>query len=408
MLTLPPIRVDIAGRSIYTQPIRIYAAFKDEMPRTERYRLEWEQVPSVLKTGEEVELTLGIIDRKGPDTQALLGASPQPGNSGRMSYGLAVPENALLEALPLSEADVKGGVFSRYRLIPLSGSQVVIDTVPVPWEGLVLSLPPLSIPILSPQPGDGSISGAPFQKVMGDNEKPLASHVASEVFPWPPPVGAGERFLYALFGSSYDQAEAAVRGLWEQDKQAEALAMLRRIERDSSAGPLFVLRRRAMEEALAIPNTLDEQWRPWRVLLVLFLGISVLLLGVGAFHIFKNISAVTSGPSRSYKNMIPVTIMMVLWGLSINGFAGALMNRRPPGKGSSTVLRIADVYPLPVFSVNQGIEPASQDKAEQNLTGVRFSEGQSGRIRAWTRDWAYIETPDGRAGWVSTDRIIPY
>jgi hypothetical protein len=368
---LPPIEVRVPGYTARTESLRVYAVgtAPGERPLEESVRLIRECDPPRAIAGEAAQIVLRL---SGPDQTPLSAVVSFPSR-------MDIPENALLEALPLSESDREGGVLFRWRLIPLAGPTVYLAPLDIRYEGTVVTVPALAIPVL-PERNAAAIPDAPAGPVSGAEAAP-GDDGPLENTPIPfPDLPAG---VFFLFRHDYEEAAESARTLWEGGLRAEAIASLRRAERDSSAGPALIPLRRALEAALFPGLTADEQWRPRTLLRALCAGSLTLLLTAVLAFLFRRKSAVTSGLSWGYKS-IGITLLIIL-GLSIYALAGA------PHTGG--VLRAAEGYRLP---------------EETGPGWVRFSEGQSAAVHSRVKDWVYVETPDGKAGWVSAGRVILY
>jgi hypothetical protein len=88
-----------------------------------------------------------------------------------------------------------------------------------------------------------------------------------------------------------------------------------------------------------------------------------------------------------------VAVLILILSGGLYGLAGGFLDRGFPGRGGSAVLRACTAYRVPD---PQGGQSAS------------FDEGQPVRIRSRADDWAYVETFDGKAGWVLRERMVFY
>ena len=207
------------------------------------------------------------------------------------------------------------------------------------------------------------------------------------VSPPPPafPETGPEPFF--LFRAGYDRTVAKARDLWDGNQKAEALAELRRGERDLSSGYALAPLRRAAERSLGIDFTGDEKRRPRRISLALVLGGSILLPLIPVIRFFR--SRRGKGPPLSpwaYRSIFGIVIG--IFGAGIFGLTGGM------GKLSrEVVLRSCAAYRVPEI---------------QGAVNIFFTEGQPARVRSMADLWVYVESPDGKAGWVLREKVISY
>jgi hypothetical protein len=205
----------------------------------------------------------------------------------------------------------------------------------------------------------------------------------------PFPSGGGDVFF--PFRNVYRTAAGKARTLWEGGHKAEALAGLRRDERDLLAGYTLLPLRRAAEKALGLELTEDEKWRPLKPLICISLGSGILLILLGLLRVCVKQRSVTFGPSWGYKSIVLLLIVTLSGGLY--GLGSGLIDRGFSGVGVSGVLRACTVYRVP--------DP-------QGAVSAYWEEGRPVRIRSRAGNWAYVETFDGKAGWVFQGDIVFY
>jgi hypothetical protein len=344
--------------------------------------LVWE-APPALRVGEGAILTLRLLDGD-PET-------PLP-----RSFRPDLPANGVLEALSPAGEEL------RFRVIPLEGPSLTLKAAALSYGGRSLPVPPLEIPVLpaavtntilaeaagmaavpaggpGADPAGGRLTGAPAEIDPGAAFPPF-QETAGVFFP---------------LRREYREAAEAARELWNQGRRAEALALLRAREGDLLAGPALVRLRQAAEAAEGIAFTENEHWLPWALFPALGLGgfLGLIITGLVFFvprRGEKN-SAVTSGPSWGYRGIIILWTLLI--GIGIYGYARNLLRGSRVDRARSGVLRSAGAYRVP--------EAAGE-------ADLWFREGTPVRIRSVAGDWAYVETFDGRAGWVSAGLIIPY
>jgi hypothetical protein len=287
-----------------------------------------------------------------------------------------MPEHAVMEKLPVSRDEREEGLLLRLRVIPLEGPLLSLGGQHLHYEGAALNVPPLDMRVApAPIPAEAVSTGEPAAAAETPEEVPAAPAAFPETGPKP----------FVLFRPGYDRTVAKARALWEGGQRAEALAELRRGERDLSSGYALAPLRRAAERSLGIDFTGDEKRRPRRFFMALVLGGSVFLPLVPLIRFFR---------SRRGKALSPwalggiLGIVTGITGLGIFGLAGGM------GKLSrEVVLRACAAYRVPEI---------------QGAVTVFFTEGQPARIRSEADVWAYAESPGGKSGWVLREKVIFY
>jgi hypothetical protein len=187
--------------------------------------------------------------------------------------------------------------------------------------------------------------------------------------------------------------------LWDQGRRAEALALVRRFERDSAAGPFVIPLRRTLEEALDLPPGPDEAWRPWKLLAEALLG-CLLLLAAGVFINLIRRAPPSEGQSRggvtlsaAWGYKVITAFLGVLLGLGLWGIAGGGIPLPRGGKTGAVVRVELETRRVP--------DPGG-------AAGSFFREGEPVLIRSLADSWVYLESLQGKAGWAPLDGIIPY
>jgi hypothetical protein len=178
---------------------------------------------------------------------------------------------------------------------------------------------------------------------------------------------------------------------------AEALAVLRLNERELAAGPVLASLRRSAETALGLQFTEDEGWRPRVFFLALAAAASFILIFI-FFTIFVTggkwkFFPVTSGSSWGY-----TFVVILLCGIAGIGFYGYFGSSEGSLWGFTPTIRTGVLRETGSFRMPE----------EGSVADMFFQEGEAVRIRSVTDVWAYIESFEGKAGWVPLDRIIPY
>ncbi|MDR2393572.1 MAG: hypothetical protein LBD93_05405 [Treponema sp.] len=366
-LTLGPfeVRTPDAHRFTGSSAWYIYGETKREYQPV----CSWVKPPTSLRMGAGETLILKLNDwdpRK-----------PWPGTG---VFLKELPEGALLEAEPLTAQDQEQGVVLRLGVIPLEGTEFTLKPWCIRYEGLNIEIPEIRIPII---PGTAPPSPSPL---VADNPPTVASSWVVP-FPYPTPPDC------PWFRADYEEALQRIQSLWDQGKIPEALGEMRRNERENLAGPAFALLRREAEQALGLTLTHDESWRPrklYQLLLGLSLGIFALSLAVAMLRWIRGKRLVTSRIAQGYKGSSLVLIL----GMALLLCALAGLGKLPQGKTiGQGVLRAAQAYRVP---------------EEGSMVSACFSEGEAVHIRSASDYWVYVESFDGKLGWVPRDKLIWY
>ncbi|MDR3341424.1 MAG: hypothetical protein LBT14_01315 [Treponema sp.] len=381
MVRLEPFEIILPGNRVKTEAISVYIQGTAD-PGYPAFT--WGTLPRSLRIGQREELFLRRINwdpRK-----------PLPGTHLLLPV---LPEQAILEAQTLTKTDQERGVVLRVAVIPLETTTFTLKAHRFQYEGFTLDVPGISIPVIPVPPAHGpspdETSPSPGLESTLDLPNREALIPFPELFPG----------IFPLFRLDYERVLYQARNLWNKGQKAEALAELRRNERDSPAGPVLAPFRREAEQRLGLAFTGDEQWRPRSLLLILFLGslgLLLVLMAPGIFRYYRDPAhkkAVTSDLSWGYKGIL--IILMVILVVALYGLTESMITRGFRGghgsDGGSAVLRAAVAYRVP---------------EDGGAVSACFDEGQPVIIRSASGSWAYADSLDGRAGWVLRDTIVFY
>ena len=391
-VTIQPFEVTVPGRQAVTGETNV--RFREDTRTVKRYdpRFRWVTPTPSVPSGERGEIFLdlsGWDPAKNPPLGIFRGKTPQ---------------NAILEEkTPASAGD---GVY-RYAItfIPLEGSSVALGPLSFQAEGFSLTVPALKIPVLPPP------APADQEKTMGE-ENPGAS-IQTEGSPQdeipPQPFPESEEKIFPLFREEYYRIAAGVRTLWDENQRTQALAEIRRNERDSLAGPFLVPLRREMEQALGLAYTDDERWRPLKIPLLIWVIFGFLILSGGVFlfvfhprlRIHRDAASrnndegksVTSRRRGGFRTVIVLVFSVMLVLIFLEESVGNFVVNRltPPGK--TAVLERTPAYRVPDL---------------KGAVNAWFGEGQPVIVGDYEGDWCYAESSDGRSGWVPRTAVTIY
>jgi len=389
-ITLEPFEVKAAARRALSG--RVSVNFRGVVARRYEPRFRWVSPAVSFRPGEKRELTLELVNW-----------DPAVKNPGNLFQG-NVPLNVILEEKPpLKTQD--GGFRYVIGIIPLSESPVILEPFSFLYETYYLTVPGITVPVLPAR-----------QKVSAGSEKneALLNDAQDAALPFPFPPEAENVFF--LFRGEYKQVSARVQSLWAENHVAEALAEIRKNERDSPAGPFLAPLRREMEHALGLDFTENESWRPFKLPLFFYPLFFIIIFSVGAlmyaFRPYLKKSSEKVMPWKSvYTNSITrlknvtlrrrngfITVFVLVFALGmVFLFLEDSLENFPTGRaaapGKTAILRKTVSYRVPDF---------------KGAVNDHFSEGQPANVRDDKGNWCFAETPDGRSGWVPRESVITY
>lgn len=333
---------------------------------------KWEKIPAALIAGQQEEISLVLSNWD------MTKAIP------RNIFGGKVPENFILEELPFTGPGEDNLIYYPVRIIALTGERLQMGPLSVQFEGGNLEIPRLNLPVTvsSVVPLPGAIPEEIPLLTSPDREEIIDPAI-------PVPFPQDDEKVFPLIRKEYEGIVTELRGLWEQGHYAQALAEIRRHERDSFSGPSLIFLRRKMEESLGLSLTWDESWHPWNF--PAFPWIILVLLAVSAWGILK--IRVTSRFLKGYKNVV---VFLILGGLGIFLLIfglGSRLKTAPGFSGPSAVLERTAARRVP---------------DQTGVISAQYSEGQPVKIRSSPGQWVFAESMDGRSGWVPVEAVISY
>jgi hypothetical protein len=313
-----------------------------------------------------------------------------------VSYQINAPVNAVVESLGTVETG-PGEFILHFRIIPLEGPAVRLPSGLMKYGDASLLVPSREFRVL---PATQAVSGVSSAPVPDHGTNPGTGDGAARAGEGPPPVPPfpdSSEVVFPLFRKGYERALTEARSYWDQGRYAEALAILRLNERELAAGPILASLRRSAETALDLGFTEDEGWRPRVFFLALAIAASFTLIFMlfaafitgGRWKFFP----VTSGFSWGY-----TFIAVLLCGIIGIGFYGYIGGSAKSLLGFTPKIRTGVLRETGSFRTPE----------DGSVPDMFFREGEAVRIRSVTDAWAYIESFEGKAGWVPLDRIIPY
>jgi hypothetical protein len=233
---------------------------------------------------------------------------------------LDIPQNAILESLPVDEAQRNRGVVARYSLLPIAAGFLELGSARVFIEGFgELTVPQPRRLLVRPAAGMSTAEAASASTdalvaiELDALHEDSVNDVREIVFPELSPRHTSWTQVAA-------PAVAAAKDLLVQDGLIAAVAYLRRAERDSLLGFSIKGFREDFERLNGLPLGYAELWTPIWAIAGLFL-VTILLLGVSFFaKVFKR--PVSSRYFRMGLLSFFVMFLLLLLRLDSVGFTG--------------------------------------------------------------------------------------
>jgi hypothetical protein len=372
-ITLEPF--DVKTPLGHAQSAAVNVTIREETVRR-RYepRFRWQgRVPSV-STGKKGELLLELVNWDPMKT------IPQGFFQGK------APTNAILEeSMPQGE----GGVY-RYTIsiIPLENSAVKIGPISFVYDIYALTIPEITVPVVP--------AGRPQAVSSEGVAAPQNDDPSNDVLP---PFPSGREKVFFLFQTEYDEIKAKARSLWEENHRAEALAEIRKSERDNLFGPYLVPLRMEIEKIMGLGFTENERWHPFKIPLTVwaFSGFVIFLVVVFLFA-FRPQRRIKWKSAIFHRGNNFFTVIVLVFAVALGFiFLEESVSKFTFGSSGSTgktgVLKETQGYRIPDY---------------KGAISEKFLEGQPANIGDYSGDWCFAETPDGRSGWVPRESVIPY
>ncbi len=310
-----------------------------------------------------------------------------PSQSQRISWSTGnlvvdLVQEALMETLPVTEADRGQGILYRVRLIPLKAGRIFLPSATLSLGNSVIVSEKGIRSVSEGPPHQSEKEQAFFSKALFSQkaEKEGKNTAVQAVgfpefdafippFPW--------RILWPLVSHEFLRGLSESKTYWEQGELIKALVVLRTKERDSPVGPLYRKFRREAEAQLAIFSSIDELWIPSTVLYCL----AALLLIPGIYGIRK-------------KNKIVILVFLA---------------------GASLVLLysiLAKPVFIPLFRGGSAAvigETAGYTIPDKNGSSIAyFKTGESVLVKHKTDEWVFITASGQRSAWVTRSSVYTF
>jgi len=367
-VTLEPFTVVSPAGTTRTSALAINVQRPVGENETVRPRTFWDSLPSVIFKGEEALLILRVTG---------LDSVPRPALPPADFFMPAIPRDVILEAANLSQTD-DAGILVRLRIIPLEAGLFQLPARTLRYGNILFEIPPLRIQVNAPS--------APAAENITEVVTPNGGKEPVQ-FPVFNPAGYASSVLLKFYQADCDKIYSTARGLWEAGCLPEALAELRRNERDHAAGALLRPVRREAEQRLGFYNTRDEGW------------------GQKKLFLFSSIASL----------IFATILFFVCFRLKQGSFL------KKPGFCVSFILMAAGFFCLYQFfnysggrHSRFGITRDTPVRRTPDYAGEQlfsFREGQP--VRIYRKDsgswlWVMANETGGNAGWIPADTVITY
>ncbi|MDR1837859.1 MAG: hypothetical protein LBQ89_09415 [Treponema sp.] len=345
-----------------------------EEHRPPAVRLVWEGVPRQTAAGESIILALRANGWHSPQ--------PQPA-----FFMLTAPQGAILSLQPLQAEERAGGLAARYTLIPLNEGNIRFEERTLQFENTLFEIPVLQINITAGVTGkksqDTQMPAGSVAAVLTSSESSAEAEALNILSKFPD-------FDSSVFDRSFIvKIYNTARDLWNNGFYAQALAELRRNERDHPAGELLVPIRRQAEENLGIVNTLNENRMRRKFILGLFCFVIFTVI-IATFVFFK---------LKKKFILIKVPLLCAV-GLAVLGFF--------------PLYRFLDSYVvLKTNDKSSGVTVRTSVRRTADFEGkelFHFQEGQPVTVILNSGLWVYVRANDskGSSGWIPAEKVVFY
>jgi hypothetical protein len=342
--------------------------------------LHWQSPPETIQENQSAELLLVLQNN-----------DPQKPFDDSLPINIDIPKQAIMEKIPLSPKDKERNGILRLKIIPLKEGIVSINSIIVEYDEMLLASPSLQIEIVSSSKSNAKHNSAytlsdeelhynldieDFSSSEQDNEKSENPH-----------------FLLIPFKKQYDSIVFHINELWQSGEKVQALAEIRKAERDVTIGYFLRPLRNQFEKELELGITEDETNLPVKLLFLLsfiFLMFSIMLC-INLFFSNKH-----KNESISFFRIVCYCIFVVIIvGSIVCGALGTfgLMKSSAKTFPHQVVLYNSNFFGIPEIS---------------GAISGSFQDGECGIIRSVAGDWLYIETSNGKSGWVQQEFVIRY
>jgi hypothetical protein len=235
---------------VQTEPFEINITRPQETVEKANYRFSWQGVPRELKIGESAVISLSFT--------GLNRATPAP-SIPLPEYGQFIPTLPLghiLEFIPISTEERRTGLALRIRIIAVTAVPFILDRRTMTHGNTTFEIPSLRIPVSRP-----AVALADANETDHIHSPLPTPHSPLPLPPFPSTGNAAfvNNRLYTRYSTECENIFNTAKNHWERGNLADALAVLRRNEREHDAGRLIAVIRREAERVLGFTGTNDEK-----------------------------------------------------------------------------------------------------------------------------------------------------
>jgi hypothetical protein len=378
---LGPFEIQIPGKVLRTSPQALSIQQEQGSGTTVRLRLFWSS-SSASESGTSAAVSVGV-----PQVFELRLGSSDPETP--LSYEVSAKitalsvnlvQHALVESLPVREQERERGILYRIRFTPLVRGPLALPEATLHLGGDILHAEPKTI-LVTDAPnkpeGNKTAQATPGQQLRNKDQIHSETPGGGQFPEYKPDLPWV--VLWPLIAGSVKSVLLDCEELWKAGKYAEALVLLRKVERDSWKGPLYRRVRKDVEAFLGLTASPDEWWTPRGLLYCL----AALLGGLAVIGVLKQQKKWTIA-------LLAVTVLVLLYSL-----LGSTLFIPHLRGGHIGVIRDRDViaYSIPDTSGSKH---------------TRFIDGEGVLIQEETDTWAFVTAPDLRSGWIIRSSILTY
>jgi len=236
------------GRTV-TEPFVIYIREPHRVVvERPRYRVSWGGLPAEMTVGESVTLTLSVSSSR------QIPSIPAP-----EQFIPVVPHGFILEFIALSQEEKNTELAAKMRLIPLTAVPFSLDRLQLPFGGGIFEVPSVRIPVRRLAENTAGVQ----ENIILPEPEP-ETEITRHIVPFPLLAQAVSVHtgLYNKHRAECDIIYDEAKSLWARGYMADAIAVLRKNERDHRARAFFAAIRREAELTLGLISTNNER-RPF-------------------------------------------------------------------------------------------------------------------------------------------------
>ena len=252
IVTMDGFTVITPAGQVKTAPVSLTVLRPQGADQRQRCQLAWENIPAGLAAGESADIELRVNGWRS--------GLPLPDQS---LFLPPVPPGYILDPLPLPAQDKSAGIVLRLRLIPLEPGVFLLEKRQFTADDTIFEIPALRISVTRPSTAaaDAVAKTAKANTALSIKNNEAAPETVIPALPFPPLEIAAINYsrIFQKYELECKTIYNTSKNLWDRGYRANALATLRKNERDHPAGILFAEIRRGAEQLLGFHQTNDEK-----------------------------------------------------------------------------------------------------------------------------------------------------